>query len=95
MGLYPPIVSSNPPVVTRRYNTVEWFVDGSNGSDSGMRPGNRPEKPLLTIKEAVARCTSGHQNVINMIAPGHVSEVNPVVIDKQFVTIRGWAGYRG
>ena len=90
MGLYPPIVSSNPPVLTRRYDTVEFFVDGSNGSDDGSRPGDRPEKPLLTIKEAVSRCVSGEQNVINVIAPGHVAEVNPIVIDKQFVTIRGW-----
>jgi len=90
MGLYPPIVSSNPPVLTRRYGAVEWFVDGSNGSDSGSRPGNRPEKPLLTIKEAISRCNSGEQNIINVIAPGHVAEVNPIVIDKQFVTVRGW-----
>ncbi len=92
MGLYPPIVSSNPPVVTRRYNSVEWFVDGENGSDSGARPGNRPEKPLLTIAEANARCVSGEQNIINLIAPGHVTETNPVVIDKQFTTVRGWPG---
>ncbi len=90
MGLYPPRVSSNPPVVTRRYRTVEFFVDGENGSDDSTRPGDRPEKPLLTIKEAVSRCTSGEQNIINMIAPGHVTETNPIVIDKQFVTIRGW-----
>ena len=95
MGLFPKIVSSNPPVVTRRYHTVEWFVDGSNGSDDGARSGNRPEKPLLTFKEAISRCTSGHQNIINLIAPGHVAETNPIVIDKQFVTIRGWPGQGG
>jgi len=95
MGLYPKIVSSNPPVVTRRYGAVEWFVDGSNGSDSGARPGNRPEKPLLTIKEAISRCNSGEQNIINVIAPGHVAETNPIVIDKQFVTIRGWPSQNG
>jgi len=95
MGLYPPRVSSNPPVLTRRYDTVEFFVDGSNGSDDGSRPGDRPEKPLLTIKEAISRCNSGEQNIINMIAPGHVTETNPIVIDKQFVTIRGWPSQGG
>ncbi len=95
MSLYPKIVASNPPVLTRRYGTVEFFVDGENGSDSGDRPGDRPEKPLLTIKEAITRCVSGEQNVINLIAPGHVTEVNPIVIDKQFVTIRGWPGQGG
>jgi len=90
MGLYPPIVSSNPPVVTRRYRTVEWFVSGSNGSDAGSRPGNRPEKPLLTIAEAIDRCDSGNNNIINVIDPGHVAETNPIVINKQFVTVRGW-----
>jgi len=95
MGLYPPIVSSNPPVLTRRYRTVEWFVSGSAGSDSGARSGNRPEKPLLTIKEAISRCTSGHNNVINVIDPGHVAETNPVVIDKQFTTVRGWPSQNG
>jgi len=90
MGLFPKVVKSDPGVLTRRLNTVEYFVDGSNGSDSGSRPGNRPEKPLLTIKEAVSRCTNGVQNIINVVAPGHVAETNPIVIDKQFVTIRGW-----
>lgn len=95
MGLYPKIVASNPPVLTRRYGSVEYFVDGSNGSDSSSRPGNRPEKPLLTIAEAIDRCTNGEQNIINLIAPGHVTETNPIVIDKQFVTIRGWPSQNG
>lgn len=94
MGLYPKIVSSNPPVVTRRYNSVEYFVDAA-GSDSSRRPGNRPEKPLATIAEAIDRCSSGEQNIINVIAPGHVAEANPIVIDKQFVTVRGWPSQNG
>lgn len=95
MGLFPKRVASNPPVVTRRYDTVEFFVDGENGSDDGARPGDRPEKPLLTIAEAIDRCTNGEQNIINLIAPGHVTETNPIVIDKQFVTIRGWPSQNG
>lgn len=88
MALYPKAVASNPAVLTRRYASVEYFVDGENGNDS--RLGNRPEKPLLTIAEAIDRCVSGESNIINLIAPGHVTETNPIVIDKQFVTIRGW-----
>lgn len=90
MGLYPPIVSSNPPVLTRRFRSVEFFVDASRGSDSSARSGNRPEKPLLTIKEAISRCTDGEMNIISVINPGHTVETTPIVIDVNHVTIRGW-----
>lgn len=90
MGLYPPVVSSNPPVATRRYRSVEFFVDTSNGSDDGARPGDRPEKPLKTIKEAIARCNAGEMNIISVINAGHTVETTPIVIDKNNVTIRGF-----
>lgn len=93
MGLYPRIVTSNPPVLTRRLDTVEYFIDGENGDDDS--DGNRPEKSLLTIEEAVDRCTNGTQDIINIVAPGHVAEVNPIVLDKQFITVRGWPSQNG
>ncbi len=93
MGLFPRKVNSNPPVLVRRFADVEFFVDGENGDDS--RDGNTPEKPLDTILEAIDRCVNGHMNIINVTAPGHVTEVNPIVIDKQFVTIRGFPAQGG
>ena len=89
MGLYPPIVKSNVDVLTRRLGGVEWFVDSSFGSNAGSRSGNRPEKPLLTIAEALDRCTAGRYNIINVLAPGHVTEANPIVVDKSYTWIRG------
>lgn len=88
MSLYPRIVKTDPDVLVRRLDTDQWYVDGSNGDDG--HDGDRPEKPLATFLEAVDRCTNGHMDVINAVAPGHVTEANPIVLDKQFITVRGW-----
>ncbi len=93
MGLFPRKVNSNPPVLTRRAADQEFFVDGERGDDG--RDGNSPEKPLLTLLEAVDRCTAGFQNIISVIALGHVTEANPIVIDKISTTIRGWPSQGG
>ncbi len=88
MGLFPRIVKSDPDVLVRRMRAVQWFVDSSNGDDGNA--GNRPERPLETIAEAVDRSTNGLMDVINVTEPGHVAETNPIVLDKQFITVRGF-----
>ena len=88
MGLYPRIVTIEPPATVRRLYTNHWYVDAGYGSDNAS--GNRPEAPLATILEAITRSSNGEMDVIHVVAPGHVTEVNPIVVNKQFVTIQGW-----
>jgi len=88
MGLYPPIVHVEPDSLVRRLYTNQWYVDATNGDNDS--DGNRPEKPLETIAEAVDRSTNGNMDVINVVEPGHVAEATPIVLNKSFLTVRGW-----
>jgi len=90
MGLYPPIIKSTADVLTRRLQGVEFFVDQNFGSDDGSRSGNRPEKPLQTITEALSRCVGGRNDIINVTSTTHVADTCPIVIDKPNTWIRGY-----
>jgi hypothetical protein len=49
----------------------KYFVDGLNGSDS--LPGDRPDRPMLTLAAAFARCVAGQNDVIYIIGNGQAS----------------------
>lgn len=70
--------------------TVFW-VDGVNGDDDA-NDGLTWLKPLLTIKEALSRCTDNHNDVIMVMDYWQpTGEDWPIVVDVQQVHIVGWA----
>ena len=87
MGLYPKIETSHVVGYKRRVNSKNWFVDYFDGDDDS--PGDRPEKPLATLVEALDRCTAAAWDTVHIT--GHVitGEVTPFVLDKPHVRIIG------
>ena len=88
MGLYPPREESHLANQRLRKYTKNWYVDGYYGDDDASNPGDRPEKPLYTITEALARCSSGQYDTI-FVSRAAVTEATPIVINKSSVRIVG------
>ena len=87
MGLYPKIETSRLANSKRRVGGSNFFVDGSYGSDSSS--GNRVEKPLATLQEALDRCTAGLWDTIYVTGGAVTGETTPWVLDKSCVRIIG------
>ncbi len=87
MGLYPKVETSHLTNYKRRVNSTNWFVDYFDGDDG--HSGDRVEKPLGTLQEALDRCTAAAWDTIHIT--GHVitGEVTPFVMDKAHVRIIG------
>ena len=87
MGLYPPIETSHLSNQLRGVTSKNWYVHGADGNDAS--PGDRPEKPLATLVEALDRCDSGNYDSIFVTRGVITGEVTPFVLDKANVRIIG------
>jgi len=85
--------SVKPPALTPAGGSYFW-VDGSSGSDTNS--GRSSVSPLLTVTAALAKCTAGAGDIINIMANSPSSppatETFPIVVNKAGVTIRGTRG---
>ena len=88
MGLYPPREESHLANQRLRKYSKNWYVDGYYGDDDASNPGDRPEKPLYTITEALDRCTAGQYDTI-YVSRAAVIEATPIVVNKSSVRIIG------
>ena len=87
MGLFPKISTSQLANSKRRVGGQNFYVDGSYGSDSS--PGNRPEKPFLTLQKALNSCTAGLWDTIYITGGAIAGETTPFVLNKSCVRIIG------
>lgn len=87
MGLYPPIETSHLTGQLRGLRSNNWYVHGADGNDDS--PGDRPEKPLATLQEALDRCNNGDYDSIFVTRGVVTGEVTPFVLDKANVRIIG------
>lgn len=90
MGLYPRVARSRLANYDDRIGTTHWYVDYVHGDDG--HSGDRVEKPLATLTEAVARATDDTYDIIHVICAVHIGEVIPVVVNKRSVEIVGMQG---
>ena len=87
MGLYPRIETSHLANNLRGLRSNNWYVHGADGTDDS--PGDRPEKPLATLQEALDRCNNGDYDSIYITRGVVTGEVTPFVLDKANVRIIG------
>jgi hypothetical protein len=87
MGLYPRIETSHLANNLRGLRSNNWYVHGADGNDSS--PGDRPEKPLATLQEALDRCNNGDYDSIYITRGVVTGETTPFVLDKANVRIIG------
>lgn len=87
MGLYPKIETSHLANQLRGLRSNNWYVHGADGNDAS--PGNRPEKPLATLQEALDRCNNGDYDSIFITRGVVTGETTPFVLDKANVRIIG------
>ena len=87
MGLYPPIETSHLTNQIRGLRSNNWYVHGADGSDDS--PGDRPEKPLATLQEALDRCNNGDYDSIYITRGVVTGETTPFLLDKANVRIIG------
>jgi len=87
MGLYPKIETSHLANQLRGKRSNNWYVHGADGDDGS--PGNRPEKPLATLQEALDRCDNGDYDTIFITRGVVVGETTPFLLDKANVRIIG------
>lgn len=87
MGLYPRIETSHLTNQIRGLRSNNWYVHGADGNDDS--PGDRPEKPLATLQEALDRCNNGDYDSIFITRGVVTGEVTPFVLDKANVRIIG------
>ena len=90
MGLYPRKAMSNLANYDRRLGSNHWYVDINHGDNDS--PGDRPEKPLLTIAEAVDRATDDTHDVIHLTVYVHAWEATPIVLNKRSLEVVGLMG---
>ncbi len=87
MGLYPKIETSHLAGQLRGIASKNWYVHGADGDDSS--PGDRPEKPLATLQEALDRTTAAAYDSIFITRGVVTGEVTPFLLDKANVRIIG------
>ena len=87
MGLYPRIETSHLANQLRGLRSNNWYVHGADGNDSS--PGDRPEKPLATLQEALDRCNNGDYDTIFVTRGVVTGETTPFLCDKANVRIIG------
>jgi hypothetical protein len=87
MSLYPRIETSHLSNQLRGLDSKNWYVHGADGNDSS--PGDRPEKPLATLQEALDRSTAAAYDTIFVTRGVVTGEVTPFVLDKANIRIVG------
>jgi hypothetical protein len=90
MGLYPKIEKGFPPDLPQGLNSKQFFVDRVNGDDNDL--GDRRERPLASITEALSRCTNATYDTIYVTQSVHVEATQPIVCNVQGVHIMGLPG---
>lgn len=74
-----------------------YFVDSGHANASADNNGKRPDRPLLTIDQAINKCTASQGDVI-IVAEGHAESVansTTIVPDVAGITIRGMGSGAG
>ena len=87
MGLYPRIETSHLANQLRGLRSNNWYVHGADGNDDS--PGDRPEKPLATLQEALDRCNNGDYDTIFVTRGVVTGEPTPFLLNKANVRIVG------
>lgn len=76
-----------------------FYVDNTDGNDDTDNPGTAPWSPVLTITRALALCTAGQSDIIQILqhspSSPHANEDFPISVNKSGVTIRGCYGIAG
>lgn len=62
-----------------------YFVSSVTGSS--VNAGNRPDKPVATVAQAIALCTANNDDVI-VVLPGHAETVTATSIDLNIAGVR-------
>ncbi len=81
MGLYPKEILEYIALagIPRGYNSKVFVVDPINGA--ATNPGDRWTKPVLTLTQAKALCTTGRNDVVLVLASGATPVTEPAALD--------------